>query len=68
MILNRLQQQLLRRLGNLRGKIPRQTILAIRSQILRGDIDGAWRGIETSERRCDDDRKTAAHLAGLDNR
>ena len=68
MILNRPQQQLLRRLGNPRGKIPRQTILAIRSQILHGDIDGAWRRIETAERRCDDGRKTAAYLAGLDNR
>ena len=51
MILNRPQQQLLRRLGNIRGKIPRQTILALRAQILRSDIDGAWREIETVERR-----------------
>ena len=50
MILNRPQQQLLRRLGNLRGKIPRQTILALRAQILRGALADARRGLETIER------------------
>ena len=50
-MLTRPQQQLIRRLGNLRGKIPRQTILAIRSQILRGELADARRGLETIERR-----------------
>lgn len=51
MMLNRPQQQLLRRLGNLRGKISRHTILAVRAQILRGELTDARRGLETIERR-----------------
>lgn len=50
-MLTAIRKQLLRRLGNLRGKISRQTILAVRAQILRGELADARRGLETIERR-----------------
>lgn len=50
-MLTAIRKQLLHRLGNLRGKISRQTILAVRAQILRGELADARRGLETIERR-----------------
>ena len=49
--MNRTKTQLLRRLGGLRGKIPRNVLLAIRAQILRGETLCAARGIDQIERR-----------------
>ena len=49
--MTRTKKQLLRRLGRLRGKIPRDVLLAIRAQILRGETLFAARGIDQIERR-----------------
>lgn len=38
-------------LGRLRGKIPKQTIKTIRGQAIKGDIEGARKGLEKARQR-----------------
>ena len=45
------QQSLLRRLRPLRGQLRRDTLLALRAQILRGELEEATQGLERVERR-----------------
>ena len=44
-------REALSRLGRLRGRIPRELLMAIRAQILRGDVPAASRGMDNIERR-----------------